>query len=430
MKLPKWPKMIGYRDIKLRLNRINDLLSRLGDPHLKLPPTIHIAGTNGKGSTLAFIESIFQENGYKVHKYTSPHLVNFNERIKLANFNISDHQLDILCNEVKKFANKKPKIEVTFFEATTVIAFLAFSRFDADILLLETGMGGRLDATNVLSSVMMSIITPISLDHQEFLGESIVEIAKEKAGIIKQKCPIILSKQENDVKETIKQISSNLDSELILVERPRLNIKQQKWQYRYKDIKLEFDLPQMIGFHQIENAATAITACLSQKHFKISHQSINQAITKTKWPARLEPVKSGRFANLLLPNHQLYVDGSHNAAGAETIADFLTNQTKKNQDLKIALIFSILGTKDCRTFLKTINRFVNQLILMEIPNQEKAMKINQLKEVCDSMGLKYNSCINFEEGIGLVKEKYQNNEALILVCGSLYFAGHFIEENY
>ena len=172
MKYLFWPDFTGYRNIELGLFRVYELLNRLDNPQLKIPPTIHLAGTNGKGSTLSFLRSIFTQNGYKVHSYTSPHLVNFNERFVLAGTEISDDFLSEILSECKKAAEQTPAIPVTFFEGITVAAFLAFSRVKADILLLETGMGGRLDATNILSEVLCSVITPIALDHPDFLGNT------------------------------------------------------------------------------------------------------------------------------------------------------------------------------------------------------------------------------------------------------------------
>jgi dihydrofolate synthase/folylpolyglutamate synthase len=193
MKLPFWPNPSGYRDIELGLTRVYQLLERVGNPHQKLPPTIHIAGTNGKGSTLAYLKAIFEDAGLKVDCYISPHLVRFNERIILAGKEIEDDFLNEILLECKKAAEIEPKINVTFFEGITVAAFLAFSKIKADVLLLETGLGGRLDATNVIKKPIATIITPISFDHTEFLGITLAKIAFEKAGIIKPGVPVIIS---------------------------------------------------------------------------------------------------------------------------------------------------------------------------------------------------------------------------------------------
>ena len=215
MKLPKWPDPHYFHHINLGLERIFELLKRLDNPHLKMPPTIHIAGTNGKGSTLAFLKNIFQEAGYKVHRYTSPHLVEFNERIEICGEKITDNFLNEVLEKCRQACEISPKIDITFFEATTAVAFLAFSQIEADILLLETGMGGEFDATNVLPKVLCSIITTISVDHQEFLGNTIEKIAETKAGIIKQNCPIICADQSAQILDLIKSKASKLNAEFI-----------------------------------------------------------------------------------------------------------------------------------------------------------------------------------------------------------------------
>ncbi len=207
MKMPLWPNPSGYRDIELGLSRVFALLERLENPHLKLPATIHLAGTNGKGSTLSFLRAIFAESGLKIHSYTSPHLVNFNERIVLDGAEISDEFLNEILRECKKAAEISPEIKVTFFEGITVAAFLAFSRVKADILLLETGMGGRLDATNVLPEVLCSIITPIALDHQEFLGKTLAKIAFEKGGIIKKNSAVVIGKQKSSALRVLENVA-------------------------------------------------------------------------------------------------------------------------------------------------------------------------------------------------------------------------------
>jgi dihydrofolate synthase/folylpolyglutamate synthase len=219
VKIPFWPSPSGYRDIDLGLSRVINLLKRLGNPHHKIPSTIHIAGTNGKGSTLSFLKTIFTESGYLVHSYTSPHLASFNERIVLANNEIDDKFLNECLEICRQAAEQHPKIPVTFFEGITVAAFLAFSKIKADILLLEVGMGGRLDATNVITQNLLSIITPISFDHTEFLGKNLAKIAYEKAGIIKTNCPVIIGKQKTTALQTIKNRALELDSKIISFEK-------------------------------------------------------------------------------------------------------------------------------------------------------------------------------------------------------------------
>lgn len=406
MKLPFWPNPLGFRDIDLGLSRVFTLLERLDNPHLKIPPTIHIAGTNGKGSTLSFLKAIFQEAGLKTHTYTSPHLVNFNERIVLAGSEISDDFLNEILHECKKAAEQKPEIKITYFEGITVAAFLAFSKIKADILLLETGMGGRLDATNVLPKVLCTIITPISLDHQEFLGNSLEKIAAEKCGIIKKNCPIVSGKQEEKVLKIIQQKADQLNCDLI----------------SYKSAITNYNLP-LSGAHQSENAATAIAAIKLQKQFLISENQIIEGLKKTFWPARLQKITNGKFFNLLPKNYELYLDGSHNLAGAQTVREFL--QSKKNHQ-KI-MIFSMLKDKDCHGFLEIIKDEIDELIAIEIFDEPKSRTRDEINEIAGEVGI--NSRVSDDIFSAIKSASGSENQTLIIVCGSLYLAGNFLAEN-
>jgi len=392
MKLPFWPSPQGYRDIKFGLSRVYELLARLDNPHLKLPPTIHIAGTNGKGSTLAFLRAIFVEAGLRVHSYISPHLVEFNERINLAGADISDEFLNEILGECQEAAEKDPAIPVTFFEGTTVAAFLAFSRVKADILLLETGMGGRLDATNVLPEVLCSVITPISFDHEEFLGNSLEKIAAEKAGIVKKNCPVVIGKQSEEVWRVLGGLTPLRITESV------------------------YDLG-MAGSHQQENAALAVAVVKAQKKFSVSEEQIKNGLKKAFWPARLQKIYLPDLPN----NFELYLDGSHNLQGAETVVDFL--KTQKNK--RIFIIFSMLKDKDCEGFLRKISGVTDELITLTIPDESKSRKASEIDEVAQKIGIKSQAAESFSDAFKKIK---YDKPALILICGSLYFAGKFLEK--
>jgi len=402
MKLPFWPNPLGYRDIEFGLTRVYELLKRLDNPHLKLPPTIHIAGTNGKGSTQAFLRAIFTEAGFAVHSYISPHLVEFNERINLAGKDISDDFLNEILRECKSAADADPAIPVTFFEGTTVAAFLAFSRIKADVLLLETGMGGRLDATNVLPEVLCSIITPISIDHQEFLGNSLKEIALEKAGIIKKNCPTVIGKQSPEALKVLLDKAKEIGSKAIF------------------DFGFEtFDLS-MIGDYQQENAASVVAAIKAQKKFLISDEQIRNGLKKAFWPARLQKISQKISAINLGENFELYLDGSHNLQGAETVANFLRSQKNK----KKFVIFSMLKDKDCAGFLHKIASETDELIALEIADEPKSRKAEEINQIAKEIGIKSQIAKNFSDAFGKIKH---SEPATILICGSLYLAGSFLE---
>ena len=417
MKSLFWPPPSTYRDIDLGLDRVELLLKRLNNPHLKIPPTIHIAGTNGKGSTLAFLRTIFVESGLRVQAYTSPHLVNFNERIILANQEISDDFFNEVLLETKVASEIAPQIPVTFFEGITVAAFLAFSKIDADVLLLEVGMGGRLDATNVLKEVLCSVITPIALDHQDFLGDDLTKIAFEKAGIIKENCPVIIGRQDAEVLSVLINQANKLNAKIN--QNYKISVKKNSW--FFNDLELPF--PSLIGAHQIENAALAIAAAL-QTGFKITPEIIKSAIVKTNWSARLQKIIEGRFLEKVTKNSELYLDGSHNLQGAATVLEFL----EKQKDKKIIVIFSMLKDKDCEGFLKIIAGKIDKLIAMEIPREPKSRSASEIRDIAEKLLIK-----NVEEVVGFddaFDKITGEKDALILICGSLYLAGVFLEENF
>ncbi len=430
MKFPFWPNPKGYRDIDLGLTRVYDLLERLDNPHKKLPPTIHIAGTNGKGSTLSFLRTIFEEAQYSVHSYTSPHLVFFNERIVLAGKNIDDDFLNECLATCKKEASKHPQIEVTFFEGITVAAFLAFSRIKADILLLETGLGGRLDATNVIEKNLLSIITPISFDHTDFLGKTLAKISYEKAGIIKKNCPVIVAKQKASALATIEKQAKGLGSSL------KIFGKDFGYKKSTKSIEIfignksyELPFPSLNGDHQIENATVAIAAALSQTKLPITIDRIKSALTKTVWLARLQKITSGKFLEKLPTNYQLILDGSHNLQGATTVHKFLKSQ----KNIQKIVIFSMLQDKDCAGFLNKIKSDVDLLVTLTIPDESKSRDKNEILKIAQNLKINSIAADDFDDAFAkinnLITERKSLQPALVMICGSLYLAGKFLEKN-
>ncbi len=427
MKFPFWPDFTGYRNIELGLSRVYELLQRLDNPHLKIPPTIHLAGTNGKGSTLSFLREIFTQSGYSVHTYTSPHLVNFNERITLAGKEISDDFLNEILRECQAAAEKSPAIPVTFFEGITVAAFLAFSRVKADILLLETGMGGRLDATNILPKVLCSIITPIAFDHTDFLGKTLSKIAFEKGGIIKKNCPVIIGRQKTSPLKTLENQALTLGAVTKIFGRDwKIKKVQNGFLFDGFGKKILLPLPALAGAHQIENAGVAIAAALIQKKFSIKEAALKPALQKTFWPARLQKINSGKFFKMLPQNSELYLDGSHNLQGAATLEKFLHQQKNK----KIFVIFSMLQDKDCAGFLKKIAPQVDHLVAITIPDESKSRKAKEIKIIAKEIGIKSESAENFLAAFEkILNMKKDGKTTLILVCGSLYLAGSFLDQN-
>jgi len=417
MILPKWPDPTKFHHIELGLDRMLKLLNRLGNPHLKLPPTIHIAGTNGKGSTLAFIKNIYQSAGFVVHRYTSPHLIEFNERIEIAGKEISDYYLKKYLKICYEACEQSPRIEATFFEATTAVAFLAFSNHFADILLLETGMGGEFDATNVLPKVMQSIITPISFDHQQYLGKTLSKIAIAKAGIIKKNCPIISSDQEEEALKVIQEIAKQNNSPLYIT-----NDFIFKSNLDLNKIKIP-----LYGEHQKQNAITAICSIKQQNHFKITDQHIILGIENTRWKARLEKITQGKLFKKLNKNFQLFLDGSHNLQGAKTIKEFLKNS---NFNKKI-IIFQMMEDKDCHGFLKEIYEFCDLIFINSGLVGKKFHDCHELKKIIENFDVKCQICENFSMIFEEINQKFANEKTfaknnLVLITGSLYQASEFL----
>jgi dihydrofolate synthase/folylpolyglutamate synthase len=416
MKIPFWPNPVNARIIDLNLQRINELLETLGNPQLKLPPIIHFAGTNGKGSTLAFLKSILIESGFKVHSYTSPHLINFNERIILANQEITDDFLNENLMECKNSCQENLKNEVTYFEAITAAAFLAFSKVKADFLLLETGMGGRFDATNILNKVLCSVITPISFDHQEFLGNKIEEIAFEKAGIFKENCSVFSSKQIPEVRK------------VLIAEAKKKNCEIEFFNEDFDQSLVKLQKLPLPGNHQFENAALAIRiANFIQKEKNLVNLEIEKGLKKTFWPARLQKITSGKLVDKYLDNFEIYLDGGHNVDCAKTISEFL--QSHKNQP-KIALI-SMMKDKDLAGFVAEIEKEIDDFFIIEIESEARSLKIKEISETLLKNSINHQNCQSFEDFFAKASKigDKKIEKPLIIICGSLYLAGKFLEEN-
>ena len=395
--------------IDLSLKRLLKLLKKLDNPHLKLPPTIHIAGTNGKGSTLSYIRHILMENKLNVHAYVSPHLKLFNERIILSNKNIKTEKLINILKFVKKINNNSP---ITFFEITTAAAFYLFSKEKADFLILETGLGGRLDATNVIDNSLIDIITPISIDHQEFLGQNILGIIDEKLGIIKKGSHIIISKQKKLVLSHIKKkLKTNKNHKLFFEKNFTIIDKDKKtFILKYNKIEKIFKKPSLLGEHQVENASTAIAAILklNQLGYSISEKDINKGILKTKWPGRLEQGK--------LRNIKVYLDGAHNIDGAKQLLRYF-----KDKKIKVWLIIGMLNNKNLFNFLKKIKPILNGVIAVSIPNEKNTFMPREIVKICNLLGLESFSQPSINKANQFLLEKIKPKN--ILISGSLYLVG-------
>ena len=424
MKLPHWPVHYGKNHIDLGLSRIKEMLGKIGNPQLKLPPVIHVAGTNGKGSTIAYLKSILEAAGYKVHRYISPHLVRFNERITLAGSEIDDSFLTEIIEECRVAAGD---LQLTFFEGTTAAAFLAFARVSADVLLLETGLGGRFDATNVIDNPMLSIITPISLDHTEYLGKTIELVAQEKAGIIKPKSRCVISWQQQAVMDVLIQKCQRVDIQYYACYK-HWDFKSEEECFAFYSSKSSdrYPMPSLNGIYQIVNAATAVAAIDLLDNFKITKEHIDYGLTNVTWPARLEKIIKGKLVEMLTFGSELWLDGAHNVGGAEMLIASIENMSKK---LPLYLINGRSKGRDIEGFLRYFKDKVEFFCATNIKSEPLSENADKICQIAKQMGFQAESSELIKEAVEKCLQHANGKKIRILICGSLYIAGDVFAVN-
>ncbi|MCZ8077774.1 MAG: bifunctional folylpolyglutamate synthase/dihydrofolate synthase [Rhodobacteraceae bacterium] len=402
--------------IDLTLDRVHRLLGLLGNPERAIPPAIHIAGTNGKGSTQAMIRAGLEQAGQRVHAYTSPHLARFHERIRLAGQLISEPALTALLDEC---VAKNGPDEITFFEITTCAAFAAFARTPADWTLLEVGLGGRLDATNVITP-RLSIITPVSMDHESFLGDTIAKIAAEKAGIIKRGIPVIVGPQHPDGLEVIESTAARLGAP-ILAYGQHWHVWEERGRLIYQDETglLDLPLPNLPGPHQIQNAGAAITAL---RHLGYDAAACEAAVTRAEWPARMQRLRHGPLIDLA-PQVELWLDGGHNPAGGEAIAATLARMPARPTHL----ICGMLNTKDVTGYMRPLAPQVTRLHAVSIPGEKNTLPAEATRDAALTAGITATTAPSVAEALSAITAT--DPQARVLICGSLYLAGHILREN-
>ena len=417
--MPHWPLGLKRRIIQMGTDHVREALPLIGNPQLQLPPVIHIAGTNGKGSTLAYLKAFFEEAGYKVHRYSSPHLFHFNERIHLAGEDISDaYQYQIL----EECRIKLNHLNLSFFEATTLAGFLAFSRSKADILLLETGMGGRLDATNIIDSPRLTLITSISFDHIEYLGNSLALIAAEKAGIIKKKVPCVVNFQAEESLNVIEEKAEQLESPLYRFGKEwGVMKKDEKMLHVAENSQEIYNLPGLHGDHQISNAGLAIMATHLLSEFNIKKHHIESGLQKVKWPGRLHPITSGALMKLLPEGFSLWFDGGHNEAGGYVLTDWIISQKEKMKDIPIYLIVGLTEGKNRINFIKPFRGFIEYLCGVNINTEPCAMSAEYIADEAQKLGIISYSAYTIEEALITILQ-HASKPGIILIAGSLYLA--------
>jgi dihydrofolate synthase/folylpolyglutamate synthase len=407
--------------IDLSLERMERILARLGHPERALPPVIHVAGTNGKGSTVAFARAMIEAAGLKAHTYTSPHLVRFHERIRLAGSLIAEEHLSALLEECETANAGEP---ITFFEITTAAAFLAYARTPADYLILEVGLGGRLDATNVIAKPRATAITSIGLDHQQFLGETIEQIAREKAGILKRGVTGVIGRMPPEARAAIKAVADELQAPLAIAGQD-WDVYGQHGRLVFHDGEglLDLPLPALKGGHQVNNAGNAIALMRALKDSRIGEAEIAEGLATAAWPARLQRLKGGTLSNLLPSGSELWLDGGHNADAGVVLADALSAMAHKDNK-PLILVWGMLNTKDASQFFRPLARLAKHVFTLTIPGEANAIPAEDLARVVAALGVTATAATGVENA---VRQAVSCGPASrILICGSLYLAGHVL----
>ena len=414
--------------IDLSLERIERLLETLGNPERKLPPVFHIAGTNGKGSVCAILRAILEAAGHRVHAYTSPHLVRFNERIRLSGGLIKNDALIEILEECEAANGGQ---QISFFEITTAAAFLAFSRQPADACILEVGLGGRLDATNVIDKPLVSVITPVHFDHISFLGRTLGEIAGEKAGIIKSGVPVIVGTQPAPAKRVI--ISKAIEAKV-----PHFCCWHE-WKiekegngndrliYSDKRGQLALPWPRLRGEHQAQNAGTAVAALRHQRRLRIPSAAYRAGFDWARWPARLQDLSEAPIAATLPEGSRVFLDGGHNAAAAKALKRYLAQE--KEHDQNLYLVVGMMKEKDAKGFLRPFADLATGVFAVPVPDQEGSRVPSDLVAAAALHGLKAQKAPNVRSALKIIGSTARaDSPPLVIIAGSLFLAGSVLQE--
>jgi dihydrofolate synthase/folylpolyglutamate synthase len=414
--------------IDLSLGRIERLLAALDHPERCLPPVIHVAGTNGKGSTIAFMRAALEAAGKTVHVYTSPNLVRLNERFRIGQEGggalVGDEELGDALAECEIKNGGAP---ITVFEMETAAAFLLFSRHAADMALLEVGLGGRLDATNVVERPLATIITRVSVDHREFLGDTVEAIAAEKAGILKARVPAIVAGQMRDALAVIERRAARLNAPLkIAGEDWTATEERGRLVYQDDDGLLDLPAPRLYGRHQYENAGAAVAA-LRGSGLKLSPAAFEAAMIRVEWPARMQRLSHGRLAELAPPDSEVWLDGGHNPDGGQAVAAALAD-LEERVSRPVVLIVGMLSTKDCAGFLKNFSGLARRVIAVPI-HQDKTLPAAELADIAGRVGIPALARDDIESAIDVAGKLDFHPAPRILITGSLYLAGEVLATN-
>ena len=411
------------KKIDLSLERIERLLAALGNPEKRLPPVIHVAGTNGKGSTIAFLRAMLEAAGKSAHAYTSPHLVRFHERIRLGRSGggrlVDD---DMLSDALARCEKANAGAPITFFEITTAAALLLFAEHPADIVLLEVGLGGRVDATNVIDRPLATIVTPISIDHTEFLGPTLAAIAFEKAGIVKPGAPLICGPQPEAAREVLARAAARAAAPVWFAGED-FHAHEENGRLVYQDEAglLDLPLPRLAGRHQIDNAATAI-ATLRRVMPRLDERAIERGLTQAQWPARLQRLSQGVFSLIGPAGAEIWLDGGHNEGGGRALAEAMA-EMQDQSSRPLVLVCGMLANKDSRGFLEHFAGLASELLAVPLGADHAGRPPKELADAARALGIPSAPQPGLEAAFGALASRKWRVAPRVLICGSLYLAG-------
>jgi dihydrofolate synthase / folylpolyglutamate synthase len=417
------------KKIDLSLGRVERLLKDLGSPQDRLPPVIHVAGTNGKGSSIAFMRAILEAAGKTAHVYTSPHLVRFHERIRLGHKGggrlVEDSELAetlALCEKVNDGA------PITFFEVTTAAAFVLFNRHPADYLLLEVGLGGRVDATNVIPRPAATLITPVSMDHPEFLGNSVAEIAGEKAGILKHGVPAVLGFQQPDALAILEAQAAKVGAPLQIAGQD-FHVREEHGRLIYEDETglIDLPLPKLAGRHQHQNAAGAI-ATLRLVEPTLSPHALEVGLATAEWPARLQRLSKGNLVALAPAGSEVWLDGAHNEDGARVLSQAMADREEK-APRPLVVVTGTLATKDTAAFLRAFKGLAQEVLAVPVHGEHAARTPGDIAALANAAGLPAVACESVESALRFLTARKWAVPPRVLIAGSLYLAGEVLRLN-
>ncbi|MGX4801151.1 bifunctional folylpolyglutamate synthase/dihydrofolate synthase [Bradyrhizobium guangdongense] len=422
--------VLHQKRIDLGLERMHRLLERLGHPERKLPPVIHVAGTNGKGSTVAYLRATLEAAGLRVHAYTSPYLVRINECFRLGRVGggvlVSDDELRAALEEVERVNAGEP---ATLFELKTAAAFLLFAQNPADAVLLEVGLGGRLDSTNVVDAPAACVITPISMDHMDFLGDTLASIAAEKAAIIKRGVPVVCAEQRGEAMAVIEAEARRMRAPLLAAnESWHVNVERGRLVYSDDRGLMDLAAPRLFGRHQFDNAGLAIATLRAVPTFKVNQAAFEAGIVGAEWPARMQRLTSGELLSWGPQGSEIWLDGGHNAEGGRVAAAAL-GDLEERVSRPLVVIAGMMANKDAQAFLANFAGLTRHIVAVPIPDTENAMPVDRLAAAVRSLGMRVEIAPGIEAALRALSRLAYEVPPRILITGSLYLAGHVLGLN-